>query len=75
MTRVVGTGLRASRVVKGCSIGSGGLAGWMRGDSDRIRKAMENTSDAIVHVRDGKPLTEHGAKLLGVEWKDAADDD
>ncbi len=23
---------------------------------------------AVQHIRDGKPLTEHGAKLLGVAW-------
>ena len=29
-------------------------------------EAMQGTP--VVHVRDGKPLTEHGAKMLGVEW-------
>jgi hypothetical protein len=24
----------------------------------------------VEHVRDGKPLTEHGADLLGVPWKE-----
>jgi hypothetical protein len=28
----------------------------------------ENTGPAIKHVKDGKPLTAHGAKLLGVSW-------
>ena len=45
-----------------------------RGDSLRrqILKreyAMAMTPECVAHVRDGKPLTEHGAKLLGVPWE------
>lgn len=25
----------------------------------------------IVHVKNGKPLTDHGAKMLGVSWEGA----
>lgn len=39
------------------------------------RKNMEVTAESaaqcsspIQHVKDGKPLTAHGAKLLGVAW-------
>jgi hypothetical protein len=30
--------------------------------------AIVNNSPGVHHVKDGKPLTEHGAKLLGVPW-------
>jgi hypothetical protein len=28
----------------------------------------DNTGMGIVHVQNGRPLTEHGAKLLGIPW-------
>lgn len=34
----------------------------------RDQKVIENTGPTIQHVKDGKPLTAHGAKLLGVGW-------
>jgi len=39
--------------------------------ANEIRAAIkdaENTGEPVVHVKDGRPLTEHGAKLLGVDW-------
>lgn len=31
-------------------------------------EAAEIAGSGTVHVRDGKPLTAHGAKLLGAPW-------
>lgn len=33
-------------------------------------RLLDNTGVCITHVKDGKPLTPHGAALLGVEWKE-----
>ena len=49
--------------------------------ADLIRRRIQarNTAEShaedglVVHVRDGKPLTAHGAKLLGVPWKGLQD--
>ena len=34
-------------------------------------KAMQGTP--VIHVKNGKPLTEYGAQLLGVQWKNPDD--
>jgi hypothetical protein len=36
----------------------------------RRRQRDHQTSAWIEHVKDGRPLTEHGARLLGVEFPD-----
>lgn len=34
-----------------------------------VEKRIElDPGEGVVHVKDGKPLTAHGAKLLGVPW-------
>jgi len=36
--------------------------------SERLNATKLLSSSPVVHARDGKPLTAHGAKLLGVPW-------
>lgn len=64
-------GLSLGRQVRGYSSGvalGDAVRRQMMASIAREQHIKDTVDRAVIHVKDGKPLTEYGAKVLGVGW-------